>query len=50
VKDASGVLLPIREIMAGQIASKLLLSTIMVPPLIWAFVQLGRKLDGTGQR
>lgn len=46
VKDAAGVPLPIGEIMAGQIASKLLLSTIMVPPLIWVFVQLGRKLDG----
>lgn len=49
VKDAAGVPLPIGEIMAGQIASKLLLSTIMVPPLIWVFVQLGRKLDGQGQ-
>ncbi|WP_072384580.1 queuosine precursor transporter [Novosphingobium sp. NDB2Meth1] len=46
VKDAAGVPLPIGEIMAGQIASKLLLSTIIVPPLIWVFVQLGRKLDG----
>jgi uncharacterized integral membrane protein (TIGR00697 family) len=46
VKDAAGVPLPIGEIMAGQIVSKLLLSTIMVPPLIWVFVQLGRKLDG----
>lgn len=46
VKDAAGVLLPIGEIMAGQIASKLLLSTIMVPPLIWLFVQFGRWMDG----
>jgi uncharacterized integral membrane protein (TIGR00697 family) len=46
VKDAAGVPLPIGEIMAGQIVSKLLLSTIMVPPLIWLFVQLGRRLDG----
>jgi uncharacterized integral membrane protein (TIGR00697 family) len=46
VTDAAGVPLPIGEIMAGQIVSKLLLSTIMVPPLIWVFVQLGRKLDG----
>lgn len=45
VRDASGALLPIGEIMAGQIVSKLLLSTIMVPPLIWAFVKLGRWLD-----
>jgi uncharacterized integral membrane protein (TIGR00697 family) len=46
VTDAAGVPLPIGEIMAGQIVSKLLLSTIMVPPLIWVFVQLGRKVDG----
>ncbi|MBX9885592.1 MAG: queuosine precursor transporter [Novosphingobium sp.] len=45
VKDAAGVPLPIGEIMAGQIASKLLLSTIMVPPLIWVFVKLGRWMD-----
>ncbi|WP_421836269.1 queuosine precursor transporter [Novosphingobium sp.] len=49
VTDAAGVPLPIGEIMAGQIAAKLLLSTIMVPPLIWAFVKLGRKLDGQSQ-
>jgi hypothetical protein len=29
-----------------QIISKLVLSTIMVPPLIWVFVKLGRRLDG----
>jgi uncharacterized integral membrane protein (TIGR00697 family) len=38
--------LPIWQIMEGQIISKLVLSTIMVPPLIWVFVQLGRALDG----
>ncbi len=37
--------LPIVSIMEGQIISKLVLSTIMVPPLIWAFVQLGKWLD-----
>jgi len=37
--------LPILSIMEGQIISKLLLSTIMVPPFIWIFVKLGRKLD-----
>lgn len=47
VKDAAGAPLPIGEIMTGQIASKLLLSTIMVPPLIWVFVKLGRWLDNT---
>lgn len=38
--------LPIVSIMEGQIISKLLLSTIMVPPLIWVFVRLGQYLDG----
>lgn len=37
--------LPIWQIMEGQIVSKLVLSTIMVPPLIWVFVRLGRRLD-----
>lgn len=38
--------LPIWDIMGGQIIAKLVLSTIMVPPFIWLFVKLGRKLDG----
>ncbi len=37
--------LPIGEIMTGQIISKLILSTIMVPLFTLAFVSLGRKLD-----
>lgn len=37
--------LPLISIMEGQIISKLVLSTIMVPPFIWFFVKLGRKLD-----
>ena len=37
--------LPIMQIMEGQIISKLVLSTIMVPPLIVLFVKLGRWLD-----
>lgn len=37
--------LPIGAIMEGQIISKLVLSTIMVPPGIWLFVRLGRWLD-----
>lgn len=37
--------LPLISIMQGQIISKLVLSTIMVPPLIWVFVQLGKWLD-----
>ncbi|ABD27731.1 protein of unknown function DUF165 [Novosphingobium aromaticivorans DSM 12444] len=39
--------LPIVSIMEGQIISKLVLSTIMVPPLIWVFVRLGKFLDRT---
>lgn len=37
--------LPLGQIMEGQIVSKLVLSTIMVPPLIVVFVKLGRWLD-----
>ena len=37
--------MPLMQIMEGQIISKLVLSTIMVPPLIWVFVKLGRWLD-----
>lgn len=36
---------PIGELMMGQMLSKILLSTILVPPLIYLFVALGRKLD-----
>jgi uncharacterized integral membrane protein (TIGR00697 family) len=43
--DASGQPMPIGNIMEGQIISKLVLSTIMVPPFIWLFVRLGRRLD-----
>jgi uncharacterized integral membrane protein (TIGR00697 family) len=42
---ASGQPMPIGNIMEGQIISKLVLSTIMVPPFIWLFVRLGRRLD-----
>ena len=42
---ATGAALPIGAIMEGQIVSKLILSTIMVPPLIYVFVALGRRLD-----
>jgi uncharacterized integral membrane protein (TIGR00697 family) len=45
VDQASGRPMPIWNIMEGQIISKLVLSTIMVPPFIWLFVQLGRYLD-----
>ncbi len=42
--------LPIGQIMEGQIISKLVLSTIMVPPGIWLFVKLGRWLDTPSSR
>lgn len=41
----AGTGVPLAEIMTGQIISKLVLSTIMVPPLIYVFVALGRRLD-----
>ncbi|MDE2561973.1 MAG: queuosine precursor transporter [Sphingomonadales bacterium] len=46
--SATGQPLPLLNIMEGQIISKLVLSTIMVPPLIWIFVRLGRRLDARG--
>jgi uncharacterized integral membrane protein (TIGR00697 family) len=42
---ATGQPLPLAELMTGQIIAKLTLSTIMVPPLIYVFVALGRWLD-----
>ena len=48
VDQATGQPLPIGSIMEGQIISKLVLSTIMVPPLIWLFVRLARRLDRQG--
>jgi uncharacterized integral membrane protein (TIGR00697 family) len=36
---------PVVPIMTGQIISKMLLSTLLVPPLIYVFVALGRRLD-----
>ncbi|PKB14807.1 hypothetical protein B0I00_2409 [Novosphingobium kunmingense] len=38
--------MPLMEIMTGQIISKLVLSTIMVPPMIVVFVKLGQWMDG----
>jgi len=48
IDAGSGQPMPIGAIMEGQIVSKLVLSTIMVPPLIWLFVRLGRRLDRAG--
>jgi len=36
---------PITELMVGQMLAKVLLSAILVPPLIYVFVTLGRRLD-----
>jgi len=45
VDAATGQPMPVGQIMEGQIISKLVLSTIMVPALVVLFVRLGRKLD-----
>ena len=37
---------PILDLMIGQMTTKIVLSIILVPPLITAFVALGKKLDG----
>jgi queuosine precursor transporter len=37
---------PIGELLLGQMMAKVVLSVILVPPLIYAFVALGRRLDG----
>ena len=36
---------PIAELMVGQMAAKVVLSVILVPPLIYLFVAFGRSLD-----
>jgi queuosine precursor transporter len=36
---------PIAELLLGQMLAKVVLSVVLVPPLIYAFVALGRKLD-----
>jgi len=39
---------PIGELLLGQMIAKVALSAILVPPLIYLFVGLGRRLDGNG--
>ena len=41
---------PIGGLLAGQMLAKVVLSAVLVPPLIYLFVGLGRKLDGGAQR
>ena len=36
---------PIGELLVGQMAAKVILSVILVPPLIYVFVAFGRRLD-----
>ena len=36
---------PIGELLAGQMLAKVVLSVVMVPPLIYLFVAIGRRLD-----
>ena len=40
---------PIGELILGQMLAKVVLSIVLVPPLIYAFVGLGRKLDSQNQ-
>jgi uncharacterized integral membrane protein (TIGR00697 family) len=37
---------PIGELLLGQMLAKVVLSAVLVPPLVYAFVGIGRKLDG----
>jgi len=39
---------PITELMLGQMLAKVVLSLILVPPLVYLFVALGRRLDQSG--
>jgi uncharacterized integral membrane protein (TIGR00697 family) len=36
---------PIAELILGQMLAKVVLSAVLVPPLVYAFVALGRSLD-----
>ncbi len=40
---------PIGELLLGQMLAKVTLSIVLVPPLIYGFVALGRKLDGAAR-
>jgi hypothetical protein len=39
---------PITDLLLGQMLAKIVLSAVMVPPLIYLFVGLGRRLDAKG--
>jgi uncharacterized integral membrane protein (TIGR00697 family) len=38
---------PIGELVLGQMLAKVVLSAVLVPPLVYAFVALGRRLDAS---
>ena len=38
---------PIADLLLGQMLAKVVLSIVLVPPLVYLFVALGRRLDGT---
>jgi hypothetical protein len=40
---------PIGSLLAGQMLAKVVLSAVLVPPLVYAFVALGRRLDEMSQ-
>jgi hypothetical protein len=40
---------PIGELLLGQMLAKVVLSAVLVPPLVYAFVGLGRRLDAPGR-
>ena len=40
---------PIGELLLGQMLAKVVLSIVMVPPLIYVFVALARRLDAGGE-
>jgi len=37
---------PIGELLLGQMLAKVVLSAVLVPPLVYVFVAIGRRLDG----
>jgi len=41
---------PIGELLLGQMIAKVTLSAILVPPLVYAFVALGQRLDRPVER
>lgn len=45
VTIAFGGVFPIAELLAGQMISKVVLSAVLVPPLIYLAVAIGRRLD-----